>query len=129
VIVRRSVAIAAWIALTAGLLWPHAGHASGLVEPVIGDRPNLAHWMAFVVLTLLVRQARLFRSTARLCGVLLAYGLVTEAAQLFIPGRTANLGGASANVLGVAAGVFIAWAAARVVQRSKRERDDALDRY
>ncbi len=107
----RVAVIAYWIVLTAGLLWPRAGHLSGLAGPVVGDRANLAHYLAFLVLGLGVYFARLFPNRVYLAGILLIYGLTSEIAQALSPGRNPDVGGALANVLGILTALAIAWTA------------------
>ncbi len=114
----RVAVIAYWLALTAGLLWPRAGHLSGLAGPLIGDRANLAHFLAFLVLGLGVYFARLFPNRVYLGGSLLIYGLATEIGQALSPGRSPEVGGALANVLGIATALGIVWAAHHVADRS-----------
>lgn len=113
----RIAVIAYWLVLTAGLLWPRAEHLSGLAGPLIGDRANLAHFLAFLVLGLGVHFARLFPNRVWSVGSLLIYGLTSEIGQALSPGRTPNLGGALANVLGVVAGLGIVWTARHVWDR------------
>ena len=119
----RVAVFAYWLALTAGLLWPHAGHLSGLAGPAIGDRADLAHFLAFLVLGLSVHFARLFPNGVYLGGSLLIYGLATEIGQALSPGRTPSVGGAVANVLGVMTGLGIAWAAHHVWGRLRVDKD------
>jgi hypothetical protein len=120
--VCRVAVIAYWIVLTAGLLWPYAGHLGGLAKPVIGGTDDLAHFLAFLVLGLSVHFARLLPNRAYLGGSLLVYALVTEIGQTLSPGRTPNIGGAAANVLGIVTALGIVWAARHVVDRLRADK-------
>jgi hypothetical protein len=107
-------------ALTAAMLWPMGSNVTRLVEPAIGNRPRLAHLLALAVLAVLVWLARLPIRGRTLLVALMAYGVLGEAAQVLIPGRTATWQDAAANLLGIALGLAVAWAAEAVLGR----RDD-----
>ena len=120
--VYRVAVIAYWIVLTAGLLWPYAGHLGGLAKPVIGGSDDLAHFLAFLVLGLGVHFARLLPNLVCMAGSLLVYALVTEIGQTLSPGRTPNLSGAAANVLGIVTALVIVQAARHVVDRLRADK-------
>ncbi len=103
-------------ALTAGMLWPGAGGITRVAEPAVGGSSRLVHMGAFVVLALLVWQARPPWRGAVVFGVLLAYAVLGEAAQALVPSRNAAWQDAVANVLGILLGFALAWGAARVLR-------------
>lgn len=111
---RQWFATAAYAALLAvGSLLP-----SGASAPLQWDAAltpsvqNALHLPAYAVLAVLVAAVRLRArpggaAATVICGAICAaYGTALELAQALIPGRTASLGDALANLAGVAVGVL-----------------------
>ena len=110
-------------ALTVGLLWPGGRNLTPLPDPLVQRFGILGHFLAFVGLAVLLRGTRLPLRNRVLLAVLVGYALLTEFAQSFLPGRTAMWQDAAANLLGVAVGLAVAWAAETLLGR--RHDDDA----
>ena len=117
----RWVCAAYLLALTAGLLAPHGGSiflpkfAAGL-----GDYPDLQHFLAFVLLALLVAAARWPIARWPAITALVGYAVLTELAQAVIPGRTADLWDGLANLAGLAVGAGV-W---KIGDRRRERRAD-----
>jgi VanZ family protein len=107
-----------WILLTAGLLRPHGGDRPTGIDALDGH-PDLTHFLAFVVLGVLVCAARFRWSTQRMLATLCAYAIGSELLQVIVPGRTVSLVDGSANLAGVLVGAGLCWIATR--PRPKRE--------
>ena len=105
-----------WAALTAGLLHPMVRDLS-ITEPSFGPvwgSPRLDHFLAFLVLAVLVQAANLRWGPVRLIGGLACYAVVAELAQAAIPNRTPAVLDAVSNLAGLVAGL-VAW---RMVMKS-----------
>ncbi len=93
----------------------------------LGDAPRPSiergpHTMLFVPLAVLVLAARLPLKTYTVLAILLLYAAGTEIAQALVPNRHADPLDLIENLLGVAIGSAIVWAAARVMRSPARER-------
>jgi hypothetical protein len=95
------------MALTVGLLHPKGGTLPRLVLGSVDECPGAAHLLAFVFLAALVCASRLRVRPLSSVATLFAYGVATELAQIYVPGRHARLVDALANTLGIAAGVIL----------------------
>ena len=110
--IARPATIAYGIVLTIGILLPHGGDITGIAEPVLGARPVLAHFLAFVVLGIgcaATRMVTLNLHCLKGLLILLAYAAGVEAIQNIVPGRTASLVDGLANVMGFIVGVSLCW--------------------
>jgi VanZ like family len=112
----RSVCVVYALALTAGLLMPHAGHVTALAGGTFAEHPRLAHFLAFALLAVLACLGRWPWSRWVMIATLAGYAVTTEAGQAFSPGRTADPRDALANLLGLALGGAI-WIVAKKVGR------------
>ncbi len=75
------------------------------------------HLTAFTILTLLVHGLRWpTRTRWPIVAALLAYGLVVESLQVFVPPRSVELLDYLENTLGVAVGTGIYWLARRLIR-------------
>ena len=93
---------------------PHGGGSLFLPKFAagLGDYPDLQHFLAFVLLALLVAAARWPVARRAAITALVGYALATEFAQAVIPGRTADLWDGLANLAGLAVGAAL-WKAGR----------------
>jgi len=98
--------LAYWLALTVGLLHPKGGTLPPLGFG--GDSFNVAHFVAFALLAVLVRASRLPWRGMSWLAILFGYGVLTEVAQLAVPGRTGRVVDVLADVCGIAAGMIVA---------------------
>ena len=103
----RWISLTYWLALTIGLLHPKGDTLTRLAIGLLCEYPDVAHFTAFVVLAVLVHGSRLGSRLLSSPTSLSAYALVTEAAQVIVPGLTGSLTDGLANVLGIAAGTII----------------------
>jgi len=103
----RVICLAYWLALTVGLLHPKGGTLPQLHFGFVGDWFNVAHFLAFAVLAVLVRASRLPWGLPWSLTPLFAYAVLTEVAQVGVPGRSARLVDVLANVFGIGAGMII----------------------
>jgi len=92
----------------------------------LGDAPRPSiergpHTMLFVPLAVLVLAARLPLKTYTVLVILLLYAAGTEIAQALVPNRHADPLDLVENLLGVAIGSAIVWAAARAMRSASRE--------
>jgi hypothetical protein len=112
----RRIAVLYWIALSAGLLWPHGGGIKRVNELTLGDRPQVAHLLALMLLGAVVIGLDLLPrgwSLPTKLALLLGYAVAGELGQMLVPGRTTGIGDGLANVLGILAGIFVGWVAHR----------------
>ncbi len=107
-VVARLACVVYWTILTFGLLWPGVGDVSLTNLGVrLGNRADLLHCLAFMLLTLLVRWARWPWRPRWAITTLVLYGVGTELAQAPIPGRYASVLDVAANLLGILLGLTV----------------------
>lgn len=92
----------------------------------LGDAPRPSiergpHTMLFVPLAVLVLAARLPLKTYTVLAILMLYAAGTEIAQTLVPNRQTDPLDLLENLLGVAIGSAIVWAAARAMRSPARE--------
>lgn len=117
-IVMRYTSLCYWSVLTFGLLARNPigllrghsafSHAYAAIEPAV-------HFLTFALLTLLVLSGSWSVSRRLMLGVIVAYAAMTEMLQGLVPGRTPEWSDLLQNLAGMAAGLAIWWAAARLV--------------
>ena len=126
--VRRggTVRLLARIAFVAGALLVLVGSLTpGTEMPEIDVSDKLQHFGAYAGLAFLGLLAwPQGRAGGWSVGGLLLAGPLIEVVQMFVPGRSASLGDAVADVLGVAAGAVLAYGVKRV-SRSRASRRNA----
>ena len=99
------------IALTPGPAAPHS----------LFGRDKLDHLAAFAALAVLVRAGWPRRTRLLTGGLLFVYGMGIELVQSVpLIGRTASIADLTANGLGIALGLLVAWAGGRVRKASGR---------
>ncbi len=116
--VRLLSCIAYAVLLTVLLLVPEPAEVLGLRRiPRLPWGDIGIHFTAFTILTLLVHGLR-WPTGVRwpIVAALLAYGLVTESLQVFVPSRSVDWLDYLENMLGVAGGTGIYWLARRLIQ-------------
>ena len=86
------------------LLAPEPLKLLGFSSPPGGSSVRMVHFCLFTVLGLLVWASRLPVRPGLLLGLLVAYALVTETLQWFVPTRSVELLDYLENLLGLAAG-------------------------
>lgn len=127
-ILRLLTCLSYWLLLTAVLLAPHPAAIVRLKR--IPDFPGGdlgIHFIAFTILTLLVRGNGWPRCSGWATLLLLVYGVTTESLQALVPPRAVELKDYIANVLGVAAGTAL-FGCFCIVARKAVPRDGALRR-
>jgi VanZ family protein len=105
----RVVATAYWLLLTVLLLAPDPFELLGMSRPTDSTGRRVEHFALFVALALLVCASRLRMRGGGLAGLLVAYALITESLQGFIPTRSLELLDYLENLLGLAVGGAIWW--------------------
>jgi VanZ family protein len=111
----RAVTIAYWLFLSALLLVPRPE-----VLVLLDKRPDFphVHFCCFTLLAILVHASRFSWRMAVAVAVLVAYGLTMETLQYFVPLRHGmQLADYAENVLGVAMGTALWWAAEKIRNR------------
>jgi len=82
-------------------------------QPTIGvafvHSDKLGHAAMFAVLAFACRLSWPYTPMARPAGALVLMGVVTEALQLWVPGRTGTWGDMAADCAGVVLGMVVAW--------------------
>ncbi|HUT09163.1 MAG TPA: VanZ family protein [Thermoguttaceae bacterium] len=78
------------------------------------------HFGCFTVLALLVLAGRVVRRRVVLFGLLVAYAVIVELLQGFVPPRTVELRDLAENLLGLAAGAALWWTLKRYVLRARK---------
>ncbi len=100
--------------LTAGLLVSNPFALAGSGEPWLEKTYGaylepMGHFLGFLVLGLLASVSRWPRCWTTRVALLLAYALVTEGLQTFVPHRTPDMKDLIQNLAGAAVGVAIGW--------------------
>ncbi len=118
--VRLLFCVAYAVLLTMLLLAPQPAKLLGLRRiPMFPWGDIGIHFTAFTILTLLVHGLRWpTRTRWPIVAALLAYGVVIESLQVFVPSRSVELLDYLENMLGVAVGTGIYWLARRLIQSS-----------
>lgn len=89
------------------LLAPEPLKLLGFTSPPGASSVRMVHFLLFAVLGFLVWASRLPVRPGLVLGVLVAYALVTESLQWFVPTRTVELLDYLENLLGLAAGGMV----------------------
>lgn len=113
----RSVAACIWIYATLLLLLPDPKIVffglDRLLGMLWGKGPDIQeaspeHLILFFMISFAVGISYLFRNMLITAAVLVAYAFVTEMIQFFIPHRTFQVQDLLQNLIGIAAGIFLA---------------------
>lgn len=108
----RKVCLAYWIALTVALLVRNPlsffGGNRGLSGAYEAIEP-FVHFLSFAVLAALCTYTDWPIRRRWLLAVVAVYGVLTEAMQALVPGRTPELADLAQNFAGIAAGSLVGW--------------------
>ena len=108
----RIISIAYFLLLTALLLTRDPFRMMGIspnVRGILGPLQPYAHFLSFLLLTVLALSVRWPLRRWILLLTLVAYAVATECVQWFVAGRCTELRDLVQNILGVAAGVGVYW--------------------
>jgi VanZ family protein len=105
----RVVATAYWLLLTVLLLAPDPLELLGITGATDSSGRRMEHFALFAVLALVVCASRLPVRRGAVAGLLVAYALIAETLQAFVPTRNVELLDYVENLLGLATGGVIWW--------------------
>lgn len=122
----RTLSAGYWAFLTLLLLVPNPAAIFFNVRPIsaVGGMRGV-HFTAFTLLALLVQAARFPVRPRVQWAVLAGYALMVESLQWFVPQRSVELADYTENLLGLAVGVLVFWAASAWANRRAGERGNS----